>query len=1053
MKVTHEIPQSDPCGAAEEARAPLSFGQRRIWFLEEFGEGDPVFNLKAALRLWGPLEVDALQAALDGLVARHPALRTNFHGTDGLPVQVVSAAGSLQLQQVDLSHLPPAEAAVELERHVVRRSREVFDLSRDLLIRAELVRMGEDDHLLLLVMHHIVSDGWSVNVLLRDLARLYNAGGDTGRAELPELQLQYADFARAQREQWDGEALVAQARYWKSELEGAPPFLELPTDRRRPAVRTSAGARHSLSIKAELLRGLQQLSGANGCTLFMTLLAAWATLLSRYSGQDDIVVGSPIAGRNRVEVEDLVGFFVNTLALRVDLSGDPAWSELLQRVRTTTVASFKHQELPFDRLVEELKPVRTLSHTPVFQTMLALQNMPRSEPDFGELRAELVSFDCGTSNFDLACYASNEAGGLQLTFEYSTELFEASTIDRLARHYEALLQGIVDEPDAAISALPLGVDPDEAGADTLSEPVLDGGGDELLLDRFEAQVDARPDAKALICGQTEITYAELDERANQLAHHIAGLGVAPGSIVGILLERGEDLVVAVLGTLKAGCAYVPIDPSFPDRRLQFMLADTGAAALLTQGNLRARAAEFEGGVVLLDDDRSAIAANPGSRPGLHCDDEQLIYVIYTSGSTGPPKGVQIRHGAVANLFTSMQQRPGVGPDDRWLAVTTLSFDISVPELLLPLTVGGCVIVAPAQVVADGRALSDELSRSGATVMQATPASWQMLLAAGWEGSPGLKALCGGEALPLELARRLVERTASVWNMYGPTETTVWSSVWRVPQSPDCIRLGDPLRNTSIRVLDGRLKPVPCGVVGEICIGGDGLALGYLGRPELTADRFVPDPVAPGRRIYRTGDLGRRDGNGDLEFLRRIDDQTKVRGFRVELGEIEAVLMEHEAVQQAVAAVQEYSSADRRLVAFFVPAPDQATSVTTLRRYLKKRLPAYAMPQRIVELGNLPLRASGKVDRGALPAALVNESATVEFVEPRTANEELVAAIWREALQIDKVSVHDNFFDLGGHSLLSAQVVAQIEKATGAKLSLRTIMLDTLAQLAASLEPA
>ncbi len=1039
-------------GLSSASEAPLSFAQRRIWFLEEFEGGDPVFNLRTALRLLGPLDDDGLCASLDLLVARHAALRTTFGSVDGTPVQRVSEARPFELGRTDLSGLADADRAAELRRLFVERSREAFDLSLSPLIRGDLFRLQPDEHVLLLVMHHIAADGWSTNLLLHELATLYGANCADRSEGVPDPELQYVDFAARQHEQWGREGLAAQLEHWKRHLAGAPPVLELPSDHPRPRARTSAGARWETRVPAQLAEALRELGRAEGCTTFMVLLAAYATLLSRYTGEEDVVVGAPIAGRNRAELEGIVGFFVNTLALRIDLSERPTWREVLRRVRKVTLSAYANQDLPFEKLVEELQPPRTLSHTPLFQTMLAFQNVPGSAVDFHGLTAERVDFDCGTSNFNVSLFVDDVAGDtIRLTVEYSTELFEAETIERFTEHFGVLLQGIVERPDARLSELPL-LPP--AGQQELlvgiSGPQVEPEGG-LVHEMIEAQVDRSPEVTAIAFGEHEISYRELEDRANRAAHHLRSLGIGHESVVGILLERSPEMVVAVLGVLKAGAAYLPLDPGFPEARLAFMLRDAGAAVVLTQESLRPAVAAWDGRLVSVDGDREAIREHPDHRLDSGVAADHLSYVIYTSGSTGQPKGVQIEHGAVANLLSSLRRNPGVVAADRWLAVTTLSFDISVPELLLPLTVGARVVLASREVAGDGRLLLREIERSGATIMQATPASWHMLLAAGWEGTPRLKVLCGGEALSEDLAAQLVRHAESVWNMYGPTEATVWSSLWRVPDDVDRILIGKPIANTTMYVLDEQRGPVPPGVAGEIYIGGDGVGRGYQRRPGLSAEHFVSDPFDAGRRrrLYRTGDLGRCDRGGNVEFIRRMDDQAKVRGFRIELGEIESVLAKHPAVQQAVATVQEISAADRRLVVFFVPAPHLAASVTALRRHARLELPDYMIPQYFVELDSLPVTESGKIDRRALPRAFSIASSAIASVAPRTRTERLVAEIWGEALGVDGIGVHDNFFDLGGHSLLSAQVIARIEKATGAQLSLRTIMLDTLEQLAAA----
>ncbi|HSK75928.1 MAG TPA: amino acid adenylation domain-containing protein, partial [Thermoanaerobaculia bacterium] len=1034
------------------APRPLSFAQERLWFLDQLDPGKATYNIPNALRLTGRLDVAALAASLAEVVRRHEVLRSTFTLAGGQPVQVAGPP-STAMPVVDLTAVPGELRAEEVRRRMAEEVDRPFDLSRGPLLRALLLRVAPEEHVAVLTLHHVASDGWSMGVLVREVAALYPALSQGRPSPLPELPIQYADFARWQRGWLQGEVLEQEIAYWRARLAGVAP-LDLPTDRPRPPVQTFRGAALPLTLGSGTGEALEALGRRSGATFFMTALAAFMTLLHRYAGQDDIAVGTPSANRNRPEIEGLIGFFVNTLVVRADASGDPSFRELLGRVREASVGAFAHQDLPFEKVVEELRPERDLSRSPLFQVMFILQNL-RAEPvKLPGLVLAPQPWEVTTAKLDLTLSLFEGAGHLTGSIEWNTDLFERATIERMAGHLKILLAGIAADPEKRLSELPL-----LSGAERRqilsewNETARDWPRETLIHELFEQQAARRPEAVAVTFAGERWTYRDLDLRANRLAHHLRRLGVGPETRVGLAVERSAEMVSALLGVLKAGGAYVPLDPSHPAERLGMVLDDSAVSVLLTEEKLLSVLPPVNARIVCLDRDGEAIAAESAEAPERLGSEENLAYVIYTSGSTGRPKGVELPHRAVVNFLRAMAERPGLGEADAVPALTTLSFDIAGLEIYLPLAVGGRIEVVGRDEAADGARLAARLASSGATAAQATPATWRMLLESGWEGLPGLKVLCGGEALPRDLAQELLARGVELWNVYGPTETAVWSAVGEVTPGEGPVRLGRPIANTEFFIVDPGGGPVPVGVAGELRIGGEGLARGYLARPELTAERFVPHPwsARPGARLYRTGDLVRFREGGELEFLGRIDHQVKVRGFRIELGEIEAALARHPAVRQAVAAVHE-EGGDKRLVAWLVP---EGTAPTPggLRDFLRRSLPEYMVPGAFVALPALPLPPSGKVDRKALPAPETGGPGEADAA-PLTPVEEVVAAIWAEVLRRERVGARESFFDLGGHSLLATQVISRVRTALGVDLPLqRMFESPTVAGLARAVEEA
>jgi amino acid adenylation domain-containing protein len=1048
-----------PWSLGEQGPLPCSFAQQRLWVIDQLTPGSPAYNLSDLLAWRGPLNRAALARALSEVVRRHEVLRTTFGVHLGQAVQVIAPPAPLPLPVIDLAGLPGAMlAGEEAGRRAAAAGRQPFDLGRGPLFRAALYRLGETDHLLFLSLHHIVSDGASLRILLGELLALYGAGvaGVQGApSPLPELPVQYADYAAWQRGWLAGPVLAAQLAYWREALAGAPPVLDLPTDRPRPAVEETAGARRPFTLPPDLARGLAAVGRRGGATRFMTLLAGFDALLARWAGTDDVVVGWPIAGRGRAEVEGIIGFLANVLVARVRIAEGASFAQLLGQVRATALDAYTHGDLPFEVLVEDLRPERHLSHNPVFQVFFALHQDDGLAATLGSLPGvdlDLPGLAAGTSLLDLSLAVieggeRSEQGALPAFLEYKTALFDAATVERMAGHLLTLLAGAAAAPEVPLAALPIlsAAERQQLAEADDTVAALPAGATAHSL--FAARAAAAPEAIAVEHLGEQLSYGELAARAGRLARRLRRLGIGPGDRVGICLERSATLVTALLGVLAAGGAYVPLDPTHPAERLRFLLADADLRLLMTESALAGGLPTYDlPELAVLDLDALDAAADPSGADAALPDvsGEDLAYILYTSGSTGQPKGVEVRHGGLANFLLSLAGRPGLTAADALLAVTTLAFDIAGLEIYLPLAVGARIVLAGRAAAADGKRLAAHLRDSGATVMQATPATWRLLLAAGWTGQPGLTALCGGEALPAELARQLLPRVGALWNLYGPTETTIWSALGPVAGvSSGAVPIGRPIANTSLHLLDRRLQPVPAGVVGEVYIGGEGLARGYLRRPALTAERFLPDPWADprenGARLYRTGDLARRLPAGEIEFLGRADHQVKVRGFRVEPGEIEAALGRHPAVAQAVVVLREGD-----LVAYVVAAEPAVANVGAgnLRAALREELPEYMVPSRFVFLPELPRTPNGKIDRKALPPPGADPIGPgrepLPPVAPRTPVERRVAEVWAAVLGVARVGVCDNFFELGGHSLSATQVIARLEAGFGLELGLPAI---------------
>jgi len=1063
---------------------PLSFAQQRLWFLDQLEPGSASYNLPEAVRLTGALNVGALERALNEIVRRHEALRTTFTLTaDGRPLQVIAPALTLALAVTDLSALPAPQREAEATRLATAEAQRPFDLAAGPLVRAGLLRLAAAEHILLLTLHHIVGDDWSSSVLTQELAALYDAFSHGRPSPLPDLRLQYADFAAWQRGWLQGEVLETQLGYWRRQLAGAPPVLELPTDRPRPAVQTFNGAYQSFTLPASLTRQLKAFTQREGATLFMTLLAAFDALVQRYSGQTDFTIGTPIANRNRADIEGLIGFFVNTLVMRGDFADTPTFRQALRRGREAALGAYAHQDVPFEKLVDALQPRRDLSRPPLFQVMFILQTAARPRgavtPVPG-LTLEPLVVHMGTSNFDLTLALEQTGAGLSGAIEYNADLFDEATIARLARHFRALLAGALADPDQPVAALPLLSDSERRQILVdWNATAADFPRDRCVHHLFEVQAARQPDALAVVeAAGAALTYAELDRRAEQLAHHLRGLGVGPETLVGLAVERSPEMLVGLLGILKAGGAYLPLDPAYPPERLAFMLQDSGTRLVLTQSRFAALLPASAAQTLRLDADWPTIAQTPATDSWPQTTPDSLAYVIYTSGSTGTPKGVAVTHGNLVNHNLAVVAAFGLSPADRVLQFATLNFDTAAEEIFPTWAAGATLVLRPAGPPPSGAELRQLSADRGLTVLDLPTAYWHA-----WVGELELSGaqlpeslrlvVVGGEAA---LAERLVawRRRAGGrvrWlNTYGPTEGTIIASLYE-PREPGldgrAIPIGRPIANAQLYILDARQQPVPVGVVGELHIGGRGVARGYLNRPELTAEKFIElalddgrriedeaadgRPPSPVQRLYRTGDLARFRPDGNVEFLGRGDEQVKVRGFRIELGEVESALLAHPAVKQA--AVLARGRAEKQLVACVVPADGEGAALPEqLRAHLQARLPEYMRPTAFVVLDQLPLTPNAKVDRRALAArvaeAAPDSSAPAGQTAPRNPTEETLAAVWAQVLGLPRVGVHANFFELGGDSILSIQVIARAAQA-GLRLTPRQLFEHpTVAGLAA-----
>ena len=1048
---------------------PLSFAQERLWFLDRFQPGLSVYNLPLTLVFPGPLDAEALRRALGEIVRRHAVLRTVFCTVGGEPRQIVRPPTSFELPLVDLSGLDPAQCEAETQKQIAAEMLHVFDLSEGPLFGARLVRTHAERHLLLLNMHHIVSDGWSTEILMREISALYQAFAAGRPSPLPELRMQYADFAEEQRARLSGPVLERHLAYWRKQLAGAPPVLDLPADRPRPTAPSFAGAWQSFAVDGETAAALRRIANRAGATLFMVLLAAFNALLFRYTGQSDLVVGTPIANRNRSEIEGLIGFFVNTLVLRSRLSGDLGFETLLADIRDTTLDAFAHQDLPFEKLVEELQPDRNLARNPLFQVTFTLQNMPGA-PGTSEPAAEAAPADppqvyLGTSKFDLTLAMAESGGRLTGTCEYSTDLFDHDRIARLIGHFRMLLSAVTQDPAVRISAIPLLTEAER------KQQLVDWNDTDKKYDRpdrilapFEARAAEAPDAEALSFEGESLAYAELNARANRLARHLLGRGVGRGVRVALCMDRSIEMIVSILAILKAGGTYVPLDPSHPRNHLAQMLADARVRILLTQEHVRARLPGGDFEVAVLDAGLAGIDEAPAGNPPSQSSLDDDLAIFFSSGSTGRPKGSLLGGAGFWNAFQWFGEICNAGQDTRILLMTPYSFDVSFKSIMMPLLFGGVLVLAGPESF-DPQAILKTIERERVTTTFATPTLLYALLdgaaAEGYRPLASLRQLFFG-AEPTDLSRLRpwlaspACRCAFVHN-YGPSEcsdvTTFHCPGTEEMASAEALPIGRPIANVRLYVVDPFLNLQPVGIPGELCIAGFMLARGYVGNPALTAGSFVPNPFSRGERMYRTGDLVRQDRDGVLTFLGRLDHQVKIRGIRVEPDGLARTLERHPGVREAVAVARVFDNGTTRLDAYYVAHAGAAADPAEIRDFLKRQLPSHMLPTFVLELVEFPLSANGKIDRSALPRPEGERMAlATPPVAPRTPVEQVIAAIWCEVLDLREVGVHDDLFELGGHSLLATQIMSRVNNAFSVDLPIRRLFeAPTVAAFAASIQ--
>jgi amino acid adenylation domain-containing protein len=1035
---------------------PTSIDQERLWFIEQLQPGNAAYNIFSASRIKGPLDASIMERVVNELVARHEVLRTTFTVVDDQPMQFIHRQMYVKLSPFDLQSLPLEEREQEALRLVTEDFSRPFDLEAGPLFRVGLLRLAENDHVLHVNMHHTVTDRWSGAIFEQETGVLYEALANDKPSSLPELPIQYADYALWQRSRAESEIYRAQAAYWKRRLRGVPFVLEVPTDFPRPPMQNFRGARVYARYSKTLLNKLRDLSRREGVTMFTLALAAYKALLYRYTNQETILVGTTFANRNRPELQNMVGYLLNLIVLSTDVNGNPTFRDLLQRERATVLEGFANQDLPFGKLVQELRPTQDASRNPIVQHSLIYLDFPElTIMETLGLTAKHLDIDNGASRFDMTLAMTETDEGYEVDIEYPTDLYRRERIERMTKHLENILETVVADPARRLSELPL-LSSDEKrqllidwNATTIEYP-----SNQSIHELLEAEAKRRPGDVALVFEDEQLTYRELNEQANRVARYLREAGVETGGLVGIFTSRSLRMVVGMLGILKAGAAYVPLDQRYPVERLSFMLKDSGARVLLTEERLLEKLPHYDGQIVYLDAEWDNIGRCSAENMDHRITNEQRSYVIYTSGSTGQPKGVAVSHRAVVNLLNSMLSKTALNATDTMLAVTTLSFDIAATEIYLPLIAGGRVVIATREVASDGIRLAKLLASSGATVMQATPATWRMLIDAGWQGDSRLKVFSTGEALDRSLAGQLLERSGEVWNLYGPTETTIYSAAVRVTGDAGPVPIGPPIGNTRFYVVDQFMNPVPIGIYGELCIGGTGLAHGYLNRPELTAEKFVPDPFGSeaGARLYRTGDLMRYCEAGNLEFGGRLDHQVKVRGFRIELGEVEAALSRHDSVRAAVVVARQEPGGEQRLVAYVVGNND-LPAVGEWRTFLIQRLPEYMIPSLFISLEELPLLPNGKVNRRALPVPDASRPELRKaFAAPENPTQARLVELWTSVLALNQVGIHDDFFELGGDSILATRLASRVRRTFGIELPLRELFWKpTVCELASMIE--
>jgi len=1049
---------------------PLSFGQQRLWFLDQLEPGSPLYNNPAAVVLTGPLNVTALKQSLEEVTRRHEVLRTTFTTENEQPVQVIHPSIPLSFEERDLQHLPETEREPEALHLAVAEARQPFDLNQGPLLRTVLVKMSDTVHWVLLTMHHVVSDAWSLGILVQEVAALYAAFSKDDSSPLPELTVQYADFAVWQREWLQGELFQQQLDYWSKQLADCPAALNLPTDRPRPAYQSYQGKIKFFDIPQPLAGAINKICQQKDVTPFMFFMAALQTLLHKYTGQEDLCVGTPIAGRNRAETESLIGFFINTLVVRGNLTGNPRFSALLQQMKTVALEAYAHQDLPFEMLVEKLQPERDMSRSPFFQVMFVHQNAPIQPLKLPEITFRFQPIDSETAKFDLTLVIEELPEGLKGHFIYNTDLFDAGTILRMIQHFRLLLEKVVNAPEARLSDYALITEIEQRQVfqewcDVV--PYVPPIKEKLLIELFESRVAKSPESVAVVLGERQLTYQELNQRANQLAHFLRKSGVGPEVLVGLCVERSPEMIVGLLGILKAGGAFLPLDPDYPAERLTYMISDAQLALIVTQQSLLKQLPEQNISTVCFERDQEQLQAESLENPAALASHDNVAYVIYTSGSTGKPKGVMICHGAFVNHCVNMQKHFQLDANDRVLQFASINFDASLEQIFPTLLAGACLVLRGPDIWSAAE-FHEKLVRHRLSVVNPPTAYWHQLvqewIASHLQITEELRLMIvGGDAMreeSVKLWSQIASSSIPLLNAYGPTETTITSTTQEIFLQINknggintTIPIGKPLPHRVIYILDKMGFPTPVGVAGELCIGGICLARGYLKRPDLTAERFVPDPFGKiqGARLYRTGDLVRFLPDGSIEFIGRVDHQVKIRGFRVELGEIESILKQHPSIQEAVVTIKSEPTGDKRVVAYLLAdtATEALPAGAELRNFLSQQLPDYMLPAVFMFLDAFPRTPIGKIDRLALPEPEIDRTALESnYVAPTNPVEEIIAEIWAKALNVEKVGIHDNFFALGGHSLMATQIIARVREQFQVDIPLKRIFeAPTIANLA------
>lgn len=1036
--------------------APATESQQEIWASVQMGnEANCAYNESISLILKGQIEYRTLEKAFLTLINRHDALRTLF-GPDGKTLCITEAPTSVTIPVIDLSHKEDSIVKQEQEKVLSKAVETPFDIELGPLYSIYLIKLSPDNHRLIFTAHHIICDGWSMTVLLTELAKLYSAFKNNISYSLPE-PYPFSTYAYSQNAYLKSQEFADSTNYWFNQFSEVPPSIDLPIKAKRPVNRTFRSLRQDFIINSTLTSQLKLISSQNGCSLFVSLLSAFKVLLHRLSGQTDLTVGIPSAGQSAVGQNSLVGHCVNLLPIRSKLTSNSIFTDYMREIKKIMLDAYEHQIFTYGTLIKSLPLKRDPGRIPLVSVLFNVdQSISENILSFADLNVKFINNPRHYENFELFVNIMESSGSLNVECQYNTDLFSSEMIQNWSEHFIELLSGIANQPSLPAGSIPiLNKRQNELQLITWNNTRSDYPETTGIHTLIERQCKETPDRIAVEFNDNTLSYRDLDLRSNKLAAYLKNLGAAPGTLIGVSLKRSQEMLIAMLGILKTGAAYVPLDPDFPGERISYMISDAGIKLLISEESVIKQLPEFDGVIVSIDKDaRSIDKCSPSALHFTDFDSESIAYVIYTSGSTGKPKGVQVPHRAVVNFLSSMKHTPGITQEDTVLALTTLSFDIAVLELLLPLTVGARCVIVNRETAWDGNLLISAIEKSKPTIMQATPATWRLLLTSGWKGSPALKILCGGEAFPQDLASDLLNRSASVWNMYGPTETTVWSTCYQITDANKPLLIGRPIANTTVYILDESLQPVPVGVAGNLWIGGDGVTRGYLNRPELTERAFIRNPFSTDSNdiIYKTGDIARYYSDGNIECLGRSDNQVKIRGYRIELGEIESAISQLDTIKQCAVVICDVSKGDVRLVAFIVPRPQKNVSLQEVRNFLRNKLPEYMIPQHVSQTGQLPLTPNGKIDRKKLSSSfnLTETAPDEQYVAPSNDLEKLLVQIWQNILGRPKISIKENFFDLGGHSLLAVQIVSRILKETGVNLTLATFFTTpTIEELAAS----